>query len=248
MTPELQAAIEDAYRVFEPYGKGGSLIVCFCPVCMTNESEQSLVATPLRDTPSGLLAEYTNSAHGMDEAIAREFRHFLPRYFELIALDDPPDNMGLAICLRRLGFAPWRATWPSAEVAIIDRFFDTFAADAVHHIDTVEWPVGHRLRFNYADVLTLVATAGGDIDRVLGAWDRAPDPPAALHMAALRGDVLYEHDRTYLYSAYLPDHRDAADRIGAFLVRPEVTQRIEAAFFVTTVPELQQILSDGLNA
>jgi hypothetical protein len=51
-----------------------------------------------------------------------------------------------------------------------------------------------------------------------------------------------------LHSAYLADkdaHIAAADKIGAFLVRPEVTARIEAAFFRVDDPRLQKLLSDS---
>ena len=115
MTPELQATVEEAYRLFAPYTIGSTLIVCNCNVCMSKEHERELVRTPLREIPSKLLAEYTNSAHSWDDdQVAREMRYFLPRYLELIALGDPPDNMDLDICLRRLAYAQWRSKWPQA--------------------------------------------------------------------------------------------------------------------------------------
>jgi hypothetical protein len=66
-------------------------------------------------------------------------------------------------------------------------------------------------------------------------------------MAALRKDVTRESARTYFYSVYLQDHRQAAEAIGAFLVRPVVTARIENAVFAVGDPRLQQILSDALD-
>ena len=81
------------------------------------------------------------------------------------------------------------------------------------------WKQGASLNFDMADLLTMVVTADGDIDRVLAAWDAAPDPGAAIHMAPLRKSVLYETGRTYFHSAYLEDHPDAADKIGAFLTQ-----------------------------
>jgi len=80
-----------------------------------------------------------------------------------------------------------------------------------------------------------------------GGWDAADDPGAAIHMAAVRERVLQEVGRTYLHSPYLQDHNAAANRIGAFLIRPEVDARIEAAFSAAADPRLQQILSDALQ-
>jgi hypothetical protein len=45
-----------------------------------------------------------------------EMRYFLPRYLELIAIDDIPDHTLPEKCLRRLAEAEWRTNWPEAEV------------------------------------------------------------------------------------------------------------------------------------
>lgn len=247
MRPELRSLIEEAYDVFGGYRARHSLSVCHCNSCMSEEHERLLLKTPLREIPAKLLAEYTGSAHGWDDGpVAREMRYFLPRYFELLALDDPPDTCGIDICLRRLGEAQWRAKWPDPECRIIDRFFDEFLLSSLERVDLVLWPVGWRLAFDLADVLTLVVTAHGDLDRVLAIWDAVTEPRAAVHMAALRGRVLRESARTYFRSPYLDDHRGAADAIGEFLSRPEVPLRIEAAFFQVDDPRLQQLLSDAI--
>ena len=146
MTPQLAAVIEDAYDVFGDYDVRRSLVVCHCNSCMTVEDEQRLLKTPLREIPARLLAEYTGSAHSWDDGpVARQMRYFLPRYFELIAQGDPPDNIGLDICLRRLAQAGWRETWPKAEEEIIDRFFDELISASVLNLELAQWPVGWRL-------------------------------------------------------------------------------------------------------
>lgn len=250
MTPEMANIVEDAYRIFSDFRVRHSLSVCHCNCCMTAETEQELLKTPLRAIPASILAEYTNSAHGWDDGpIAREMRYFLPRYLELIAINEPPCHMGLDICLRRLGEAKWRETWPAAEEEALDRFFDALMRQSLSNLDLAAWPVGWRLAFDIADVLTLVVTAGGDLERVLAVWDGAADPSAAIHMAALREDVLESAGRTYLHSAYLDkDFNREADRIGAFLMRPEVDRRIEAAFFAVSDARLQSLLSDAMIA
>ena len=247
MTPELAAIVEEAYRVFGRYQLADTLTVCHCNVCMTVDVEHELIKTPLRQIPSLTLAEYTNSAHDWDDGpVAREMRYFLPRYFELIAAYDPPDTIGLDICLRRIGRGGWRSKWPVEEEQLIDRFLDAFLVASLARLDLALWPVGWRLDFDFADVLTMIVTADGNLDRALAAWDGAADPAAAIHMAALRSDVLTLNGRPCLDNPFLEDHRTEADKIGAFLMRDDVDRRIEAAFFMVSDPRLQQILSDAM--
>ncbi len=247
MTPELAATVEDAYGVFSRYRiEGRTITVCPCPSCVSEADRAALVKTPLREISSKLLTEYTNSAHPWDDGpVAREMRYLLPRYLELIATGAIP-GYDLDNCLRRLADSGWREKWPDREVEGLDRFLEALLDDRARVIELAHWPVGWRLRSDVDGVLALTVTAGGDLDRVLARLDRAPDPEAALHLAALRSDVLIETGRTYVVNSYLDEHKAEADRIGAFLMRPVVSRRIEAAFFAVDDPRLQQILSDAL--
>jgi len=92
----------------------------------------------------------------------------------------------------------------------------------------------------------MIVTSGGDIGRALAAWEGAADPTAAIHMAALRSNVLTLDDRPCLDNPFLKNHREAADTIGAFLMRPVVDTRLETAFFLVPDPRLQQMLSDAI--
>jgi hypothetical protein len=156
-------------------------------------------------------------------------RYFLPRYLELIAAEDPPDYMGdFHYCLSRLGDARWREKWPDAEIEVLNRFFDQFALACLKRCDIDHLSIGGaQLAFDFRDVLTLVVTAGGDLDRLLATWDAAEVPPAVIHMAALRLHVVNEGSDPFLYSVFLENHREAAHKIGAFLMRQEVTARIK---------------------
>jgi hypothetical protein len=249
-TPQsiLAAVVEDAYRVFARYTCAGSFVVCHCNCCMTEETEAELVRTPLRQIPSDLLAEYTNSAHGWDDdMILADMRYLLPRYLDLIAAGDVPSQLSLSQCLIRLSDAHWREKWPADEVAILDRFFDALMVARIEDVSLAEWPVGWRLAFEIDEVLCCTILAGGDVARVLRAWDAASDPQAAIHMAATRKDVKRVDGTLRLQSAYLEKYGTEAESIGAFLERPEVDERLETTFFTLTDPRLQKIVSDATN-
>jgi hypothetical protein len=245
----LRRIVEDAYRAFRRDDPPRGFNVCHCNVCMTEAAEREMASTPLREIPSGLLAEYTNSAHGWnDAAIADDMRYLLPRYLELIAADDAPDHLGSDIVLRRLKEAEWRVRWPKGQAAVLERFFPAYVRVRLMNLSTVEWPVGWLLADDIRDALTLTVTAGAPLRPVLDAWDAAGDPHAAIHMAALRRYLGSRDGAWTLRSSFLEsDHKGEAVLIGEFLMRPGVDKRLEAAFFMTDDPRLQKIVSDAIG-
>lgn len=247
MLPRLQKSIENAYRVFGRYRISNKLDVCRCNMCMSDEAERILVEAPLRSLAADELAEYTNSAHGWDASVATDMKYFLPRYFELIAQHRPPDNIGMNICLRRLAETRWKETWPQAESLAIDEFFDALILDTLEYAGPVQEVYGWRMKFQLSEILTLIITAGGDLDRALSIWNAGPDPQAVAHMAAMRGELLSLYGGPYLHSVFLDKHRAEAEKIGTFIMRPEVTARIESAFFASSDPQMQQMLSEALG-
>lgn len=248
ITTELQKAVETAYEVFNGDRPADSLAVCHCNVCMDRETEGLLIATPLREIPSSLLSEYTNSAHGWDDSlVARDMRYFLPRYLELIAVDDPPDTYGLAICLRRLGGADWRRKWRPVEVDALDQFFDALLHAQLTRIETSQWQGGYALVNDLEDLLSLIISAGGSLDRALAVWSSRDDLEAAIHMAALRLKLTNENGATRLKTTFRDTNEAAMKQVGEFLTDPMVEARLERAFFQIQEPLLQQIISDALN-
>lgn len=255
MSDRMTNAVETAYRVFERYSVRKRLSVCNCNVCMTREDEELLAAAPLRDIPASLLAEYTNSAHETPPGSieAEEFRHFLPRYFELMAAGEAPCSMGFDICLRRLRHSRFREAWPADEVAAVDAFLDAFAAQRLSDVSLTSWrrqpdePRQYDLVAETQDTITCLVTAGCDLPRVLAVWDGLADPGAAVHMAEARSRLLWKDGRFLFHSAYLErDFEAEAEAIAAFLTRPGVVERIETAYLSVANEGLEQILEKGI--
>jgi hypothetical protein len=127
MTPELQAAIDNAYRVFAAY----------CPrppldygsrVSVSEADHREMLAvltqTPLRSLPVEAIDayfEYIRSAHFDGKFNADEVRYFLPRALELIA----QDARGTLFLREYLGptmqEGQARTAWPAAESEAFDR-------------------------------------------------------------------------------------------------------------------------------
>src|SRR5688572_12779267 len=127
MTPELQAAIENAYRVFAAYHPGqrldyGSRVSASEPD--HREMLAVLTRTPLRSLPVEAIDayfEYIRSAHFDGGFNADEVRYFLPRALELIAQGVP----GTLFLREYLGptmeEGQARTAWPAAEAEELDR-------------------------------------------------------------------------------------------------------------------------------
>lgn len=243
----LAAAVEAAYGVFARYTLSGVIVHCDCPVCMTAETAQALSTRPLKEISPGLLAEYTNSAHGCDHGrIEHEFKHFLPRYLDLIAQCDPPSALDLAPCLDRLGHAGYRVRWPAAEAEAVDRFFAEYLKACVFQLGLVRWPAGLRLAFDLDEVLIMIARAGGDFDAALAAFDDSGDPEAAVHMASLRRNVAWQDGDPVYRDPFLEEYPEAAGKLGAFLVRDSVSTRILGAAALLDDADYDDVLDLGL--
>ncbi len=248
MTDRLEAAIAQAYRVFSPYRRTGLIAHCDCPVCMTHETARELSTLPLQELGADLLAEYTNSAHGYDfDQIEQEFKFFLPRYFDLIGHCDMPSAIGGETCLYRLGNANYRNRWPEDEVAAVNEFFAAFLEASINQLLLLEWPAGYSLEFDLGEVLGMIVIAGGDLDAVLKILDEADDPEAATHMAALRSDVRPQGTGFVYHNHHLiQDHKEAAAKIGNFVMRASVSDRIVNAIDLLADPHYDRVLDEGL--
>jgi hypothetical protein len=243
----LPDIIENAYRLFQHYRPQSPLNVCHCDVCISAENEAKLLSTPLRQISSKLLAAYSDAVSaGTEPARFDELRYFLPRYFDVIAANDPPDNMGLDICLRRLHEPQWRKTWSADQVALIEDFFDAYLLSSLAKVELCEWPAGWFLRHGLDRVLTMIVTAGGDVERALEVWNTAPDPAAAIHMASLRRTVSGGPPSSLTNAHLSGEFEAAAYAIGEFLSREEVNHRLESAFFLIDDERLQKIVSDAM--
>lgn len=245
ITAPLQDAIDNSYVVFGRYRLTGTIVYCDCPSCMTPEVAAKLSSLPLKDIGVDLLSEYTNSAHGYNrDQIETEFKYFLPKYFDLIGHCQPPSYLDLEVCLTRL--KGYRDVWRETEKEAVDAFFDAFLEACLQQGRLLEWPVGLRLEFDIGSVLAMIVLAGGDLNKALEIIDRNTGALVAVHLASLRMELGSKDGTQYYDNAFLEDHPDAAKRIGSWLQRDCVTERILAAPDALGRPEYDDILCNGL--
>src|SRR5262245_5581830 len=111
----LRRAIETLYEVFGCYGLKSKMDLC--PDCELDAAEASLRTRPLQTLTWKDFGVYPFKAMTTfgDES---DFKHFLPRLFELYALDREGARYGVATVFEKLDYAAW-TSWPEPEAAAI---------------------------------------------------------------------------------------------------------------------------------
>ena len=231
MSPDLTAAVENAYRVFARYPLKGTVTVC--PCCVSEEKARKLSTESVSCISSELLAEYTHSAHSWDGKVEDDLRYLLPRYFELIAKDYYPAHFADEICLQRLYNADYRNTWRQADADAADRYFLALMRERLAKSVEVGWsglPAGDNPVEN---VLCLVAHAGGDLMPLLNAWEADGSRSATLHIAHAVSVAQWSASKHLDNTWWRVDHarhaQTAMEQVIAWLLRPETRARLEAA-------------------
>jgi hypothetical protein len=234
MTPELAAAVENAYRVFARYDLRGGVAVCRCNVCVSPQMERRLNTIPLRELPASVLAEYTHSAHGFDGKVESDLRHYLPRYFELIAADDPPTTIDEQICLQRLQETGYSRNWGPQEAGAVDSFFLALLRARLGAELAVDAMGFTGFRADKAEAaLCMAAYAGADLSPLLAAWREDKRRTATLHLANVVATANWRlrqlWDSWWIHRDYT---EPAMDQVIRWLLQPAVRERLEAAFLV----------------
>jgi hypothetical protein len=251
MTPELERAIVNTRTAFARYKLDGRIIVCTCPSCVGPAQERALVTTPSDQISPELLAEYTHSAHGWDERVADDFRYFLPRYFELIAIGQTPSHFGPELGLARLANVAYREQWPQAEADAIDEFFlALFQAQILAPATFIEDASGQSAfdREEAEAVLCGVAQAGGAVTPLLALWDATRTRDADLRLARMivsSNSARHELANSWWGHLDKPHVLRAQQLVFGWLAREVVRERLENACLRETNTVASLLLSQA---
>jgi len=99
----LQETIGNLYTTFAPYVLRHPVEGCSC--CILPSDQRRLADYPLHELPAENLREYAFSAL-TTWGDSDDFRHFLPRIFELAAFE-PGHLLDLEIVFEKLRYAHW---------------------------------------------------------------------------------------------------------------------------------------------
>src|SRR5690349_10293897 len=120
---DVRESIAELYRVFRSYRIG--LDFSGCPHCVDPRDSDRLRTTALKQLTPQDLEHYARKAM-TTWGDSREFRHFLPRLFEIALVDsDGFPFLDLEILFGKLAYGEWE-TWPRAEQTAVNALLHAY--------------------------------------------------------------------------------------------------------------------------
>lgn len=114
----LSERIEDLYRVFEKYPLRAN--IAGCPHCDLGAAEDALHSRALRDLSWEDIQDFSFKAMTTFGDLD-DYRHFLPRILELLAVDYANEPYGVHHVFSKLDYGNWR-NWPADEQRTVRLF------------------------------------------------------------------------------------------------------------------------------
>jgi hypothetical protein len=165
---DMDAAVERLYYAFNKYSTWSHQPGC--PCCTDPDLAVPLRTKKIRDLTHTELVEFGNSAL-LTWGNADDFRHFLPRLFELSTVEPETQTMwDTGMVFNKLGHGDWRS-WPVNKQKAIEGFLN-------------QWWLTTLMTFEPSvaagDVFTAIAQAHENLEPFLSAW-RGMNTGSAFH-------------------------------------------------------------------
>lgn len=220
---ELRDAVRAAYQAFRSYKLHDR--VEGCPCCVSESAERELRARPLREIEGDAFGYYVLKAMTTWGDVG-DFKHFLPRILELLALD-PTELCGrdVEIAIGKLDYAKWN-TWPEVERAPVIRFFQAWWRRELHvvrepaYVSTLD------------GCLCAIGQAMDDLSPFLDVWRSDGSLPAQQNLARFiesNWRELLKMGR--LSNAFWHEHLSPMRTVIDWLLDPRTKESLERAFF-----------------
>lgn len=232
---QLGSAVARLYEAFSRYPLRSTTSPCLH--CHSPDEETALRERPLRDLSVESLRGFAADAM-MTWGDVLDFKHFLPRIFEIVATGDFnwPD---LPIVFAHLTRGEWR-TWPESERIACETYLM-----AKWHATLFEFPAVH----DADEVLCAFGQCSEDLGTYLQAWTIADGEPPVRHLAAFlwdNGQSLIE-GRGLRNAFWSGDKHKQQVQVREWLRDPSLVQHVEKVFFKASSPEIENQLSTAIT-
>lgn len=153
MTEELKIAIENLYTTFSIYPFRSTIEGC--PCCVSDSDKEKFHSKQLRDLVEDDLSRYAFKAI-TTWGDTNDFKHYLPRIFELLATTD--FVVDTFVVLGKLEYGKWQE-WAETEKTSITQFLLAWWTDVVK-----------RKKYFDKEVFTEIYKLTNNIEQLLNRW------------------------------------------------------------------------------
>jgi hypothetical protein len=228
-------AVARLYEAFSRYPLRSTTSPCLH--CHSPEEETALRERPLQELGVEALRGFAADAM-MTWGDVLDFKHFLPRIFEIVATSDFnwPD---LPVVFAHLTRGEWR-TWPESERGACEAYLM-----AKWQATLSEFPAVH----DADEVLCALGQCSEDLAPYLQSWGMVEGEPPVRHLAAFlwdNGQSLIE-GRGLRNAFWSGDRSPQQLQVREWLRDPRLTERVEQTFFKASSPEVESELSTALT-
>jgi hypothetical protein len=236
----LRQATERLYAVFARYPLRSYIQPC--PCCHEPGDEARIHRHSLRELTTEDLRQYADDAV-LVWGTVDDFRHFLPRIFELQTTGDLKNMTGPEAVFSRLHYAEWQ-NWPEAEQNALNAYFMalwrwTLASPPCDDEPGFWW--------NCDDRLCSIGQATDDLEPFLYSWHTAPSPLALVHLAEIVQENAKRLRTSRLHSAWWKDRQPQMHQAVRWLRRAETVQLLEDAYLTHPDAPYADLLAEAAD-
>jgi len=232
---QLNEAIESLYATFAFPRRFGP--VTGCHHCTSPDDDERLRSKPLRQLSGEDLKRFALKAMTTLGSV-EDFKHFVPRLFEIAAFEGNVGYMDFEIVMGKLRYGEW-ARWPEIEQAAIKQYLNSL------------WE--HKLSVfpclpDVDSCLCGIGQAVDDLRPFLNAWQSKTSLPALRHLADFIEDNLRTMvDHQSLGNAFWPNAGQQMRQVAEWLLEPRLAAHLEKGFFACSVDPVATELAQAVD-
>jgi hypothetical protein len=224
-------AIEILYRVFKPYGLKP---IVGCPCCTTTQDSDHFQGRSLHHlSPSELERLAFKAMTTMGDV--DDFRHFLPRLFEILWNDGAVGGTDAEVLVSKLKVGKW-LEWPAGQIDAVRAFLHTWWGHVCQ-----EYPG----TISASNAICAIARAEQYLAPYLTQWQQVAEEGGhpLRHLADLVLEELSFKDSggIKLRNAFWAEHRAEMDQVILWLRHDDLVRAMEAGSFRASPEDAKRV-------
>jgi hypothetical protein len=243
----LRSSVEKLYIVFADYRLRRNIEGC--PCCVTPDEQAAIHSKPLRKLTHGDLERYASKAMttwGSPE----DWKHFLPRIFEILAFEEDDWSPATEAIISRLDYANWER-WPKPEREAVEEYLTALWLNALNHFPCfLHSDRDYNCIGGIDSLLCCIGQTSIDLSPFLDLWSRAESATALRHLAAFVVENAHQLEKRKLSNEFWKGRPAQMRQVIDWLLTQSRVEALEQAFFKfadSAYAEELSIAADQLN-